>query len=229
MERRRAHRVAALIGIAVVAGISGCSSEPERPPSHLADGTRAKTLPVPLDAPGPWILTNVVSIAAKDVVAGTPAGACLRSAREHGATGPVVVRVGVSGVTATFRTASGRALVACDGSQATRRDGSSWCGRSLGRLESGRLPDPRLDLAGCRTPGGDTIAFAWFTPGPRTSYVAVRHDGYTEVYPVAGRLPVRVTTADIAADRSGATFEVSEHSADGVMLRSSTVDARVAG
>jgi hypothetical protein len=225
----RAHRAVALVGVAVVAGMAGCRSDSARPPAELVDGTKSEAPPVHLDAPTPQILTDVASIGAKDAPAGTAARRCLQAAREHEPIGPVVVRIGVSGISVTYRTASGRALVACDASHAVRADGKAWCGRAYGRLEQGQLLDPRLDLAGCSTATGDTIAFAWFTPGRDTAYVAVRLDGYTEVYPVAGRLPIRLTTDEIAPDHSGATFEVSEHAPSGALLRSSTLETRVAG
>jgi len=209
--------------------MAGCSSESDHPPVQLVDGTRPKTPPVRLDAPTPQILTRVMSIDAQEAAPATAAGECLRSAREHEALGPVVVRAGVAGISVTFRTVSGRALVACDSDHAVTADDSSWCGRAYGRLEGARLVDPRLDLAGCERASGATIAFAWFTPDIDTAYLAVRHEGYTEVYPAARHLPVRVTTDDIAPDRSGATFEISEHAASGALLRSSTLEARVAG
>ena len=106
----------------------------------------------------------------------------------------------------------------------------SFCGRAYARLEAGRLPDPRLDLAGCATTTGDTVAFAWFEPGPHTSFVAVRQRGYVEVYPVVAHVPVRIsTTANISTQESRATFEVSEHDASGALLRSSILEARAAG
>jgi hypothetical protein len=229
VECRRARGALALVGLALVAGMPGCASESERPPAQLVDGTTAKAPSVLLDAPQPQILTRVASIEAAQALAGTAAAACLRAAREHEARGPVVVRTGAAGISVTFMTASGRALVACDGSHAVRADGRSWCGRAYGRLERGRLLDPRLDLAGCRTSTGDTIAFAWLTPGRDAAYLAVRQKGYTEVFPVARHLPVRITTDDVAEDRSGATFEISEHAPSGALLRSSTLEARVAG
>ena len=229
MDCRRARRAVAVLGVAFVTSMVGCSSESDSPPEQLVDGTRSKAPPVRLDAPNPQILTGVVSIEAKDALAGTAAGECLRAAREHAATGPVVVRTGAAGISVTFRTASGRTLVACDASRAVRADDKSWCGRAYGRLEMGRLLDPRLDLAGCTTSSGDTIAFAWFTPGTDTAYLAVRQKGYAEVYPVARGFPVRITTGDIGPDRSGATFEISEHAPTGELLRSSTLHARVAG
>jgi hypothetical protein len=229
VECRRVRRAVAVVGVAVVTGMAGCSSESDRPPEQLIDGTRSKAPPVRLDAPQPQILTRVASIEAAQALAGTAAGECLRAAREHEARESVVVRTGAAGISVTFMSASGRALVACDGSHTARADGRSWCGRAYGRLERGRLLDPRLDLAGCRTSTGDTIAFAWFTPGRDTAYLAVRQKGYTEVYPVAPHLPVRITTDDVAQDRSGAKFEVSEHASSGALLRSSTLEARVAG
>ena len=229
MDRRRARRAVALVWIAVVAGMAGCSSESGRPPAQLVDGTKAGAPSIRFDAPTPQILTEVASIGATEALAGTAAGECVRAAREHEAVGPVVVRTSASGISVTFRTASGRALVACDGDHAVRADDTAWCGRAYGRFEGGAVLDPRLDLAGCRTSTGDTIAFAWFTPGPDTAHVAVRLKGYTEVYPVSGHLPVRVTSDDIAPDRSGATFEISEHAMNGAVLRSTTLEARVAG
>ena len=41
--------------------------------------------------------------------------------------------------------------------------------------------------------------------------------------------PVRVTTLDADPDASRATFELSEHAADGTLLRASTLEPRVAG
>ena len=137
--------------------------------------------------------------------------------------GPLVVRIGVRGMSVTFPTAAGRALVACDGGRA------EWCGRAYGRLEHGRLHDPRLDLA-CMTAAGDPLAFGWFEPGRGTAYVAVRQPGYVEAYRVAGAVPVRIsTTTGISARNSSATFDVSEHSRRGALLRRSTFVARVAG
>ena len=222
-----AARAPVVLGLVWLA--AGCSSESEKPPSQLVDGTKVAEPAVRVDAPRPQILTRVASTSVNRATLGTPAGECLRAAREHAAKGPIVVRIGVSGLSVTFRTDSRRTLVACDGSHAIGTHERSWCGRAYGRLEMARLLDPRLDLAGCQTSAGDTIAFAWFEPGRDAAYLGVRQDGYTEIYPVAGRLPVRVTTRAVAPDRSGATFEISEHSATGLLLRSSTLEARVAG
>jgi hypothetical protein len=98
-------------------------------------------------------------------------------------------------------------------------------------VHAGRLVDPRLDLAGCSTRDGDPVAFAWVVPARRARYVAVRHDAFSEVYPVLrGDVPIRVsTTTDIDLDTSSASFEISEHDAVGRAVRAYTVQARVAG
>jgi hypothetical protein len=209
----------------VVVGIGGCSGA-SRPPSELVDGSRTQEHAARLEAPTPQIRTKVAVVPLRQARGGTAARRCLAAAREHVPSGPVVVRTGVNGVSATFRTASGRALVACDG---TEPDRASWCGRSFGRLDHGRLHDPRLDLA-CATVSGDAVAFAWFEPGPETSYVAVRQHGYVEVYRVARGAPVRITTTTgISAVFASATFEVSEHDRRGALLRATMLEARVAG
>src|SRR4029453_19406401 len=83
VDCRRARRAVAVVGVAVVTGMAGCSFESDGPPEQLVDGTRSKAPPVRLDAPNRQILTEVVSIEAKKALAGTAAGECLRAAREH--------------------------------------------------------------------------------------------------------------------------------------------------
>ena len=74
------------------------------------------------------------------------------------------------------------------------------------------------------------MGFAWIEPGPGAKYVVVQQQGYAEVYEVGGGLPVRVTTtSDVEIEGSRATFELSEHYADGRAIRRYRVDARVAG
>jgi hypothetical protein len=216
--------IAFLVELVVVAA-GGCTGG-SHPPGQLIDGTRAEAPAVPLEAATPQILTKAAIVSTRHAHEGSAAERCLAALRDHRPSGPAVVRTGATGTSVTFRTASGRALVACDGTEAT---GASWCGHAYGRLERGRLLDPRLDLA-CVTTSGDPVAFAWFEPGPRASYVAVRQPGYVEVYRVAGGAPVRIsTTTDISSEESSATFEVSEHDRGGALLRSSTFETRVAG
>ena len=132
------------------------------------------------------------------------AGRCVAESHDHPSGSAVVVRVGTTGESVSFRTASGRALVGCDGAAGGKDAARSLCGRAYARLESGRLPDPRLDLAGCVTATGDTVAFAWLAPGPHTSFVAVRQQGYVEIYPVVARVPVRISsTGNISTQGPG--------------------------
>jgi hypothetical protein len=150
--------------------------------------------------------------------------------REHVPRAPIVRRVGTDAASVTYRTASGRELVACDGAALDTGHDPRWCGVALARLRDERLLDPRLDLASCSNPFGDPVAFAWAEPGPRTRYVAVARDGFVEVYPAVAGLPVRVaTTSGIDLDTSSASFRVSEHDATGKKLRSYMLRTRVAG
>jgi hypothetical protein len=138
-----------------------------------------------------------------------------------------VVRVAATGESVTLLVASGRALLACDGAS---RGGSRarWCGRAFGRLQRGRLPDPRLDLT-CTTGSGKPIAFAWIEPARRARYVVVGQHGYAEAYEVVAGAPVRVVTTEVDLARSSATFDLSEHDAHGRRLRGYRLETTVAG
>ena len=138
--------------VALVAGVGACASE-RHPPAELVDGSLATPPPVSLDAPTPQILTKVSVVQPLRRRAGTAAGRCLAAARDHVPSGQLVVRIGVTGMSVTFLTASGMALVACDGGRA------EWCGRAYGRLGHGGLHDPRLDL-GCATTAGAVMCAA---------------------------------------------------------------------
>jgi len=193
----------------------------------LVDGSRVGPPRVVLSAPKPQIWTKAHATPIAKAATDPLAARCVADAHADSPHGPAVVRIGVTGLSVTFRTAS--ALRACDGDSRPTPN-PSWCGRVLGRVEGGRLRDPRLDLAGCATPRSETVAFAWLEPVPRASYVAVRQPGYTEVYPLVAGLPVRVsTTSNIDVTRSSVRFDVSEHDEHGALLRASTVEARVAG
>jgi hypothetical protein len=97
-------------------------------------------------------------------------------------------------------------------------------------VHGGHLLDPRLDLASCASGGGSRLAFTWIEPDRRARYVAVRHEGYAEVYPVLARLPVRVATdTNIDLGTSSASFEISEHASAGDLLRRYRITASVAG
>jgi hypothetical protein len=74
------------------------------------------------------------------------------------------------------------------------------------------------------------MGFAWLEPGSDTHYVTVEQPGYVEVYEVAGNLPVRVvTTTGVDLERSQASFRITEHDANGALLRRYVLRAVVAG
>jgi hypothetical protein len=219
--------VATLVAIAAVA----CAGD-EKPPTRLIDGTQAER-PSAITFEGiakDQIATRVKFVDARRVAPTTRAAQCLRRARDHAAVGPVVARVGVNGESVTFRSSSGHSLIACDRAAAVNEGRDVWCGIAVGRLEHGRLQDPRLDLAGCRTAAADPVAFVWVEPGRTARYVTVGQPGFTEVYRVTSGLPVRVTTTSgIDEDGSRASFLITEHDGDGRLLREYMLDARVAG
>jgi hypothetical protein len=143
--------------------------------------------------------------------------------------GPVVVRTGVETESVTFRNVRRVGLSACVDSAGMREESRRWCGLAHATLPSGRLLDPRLDI-GCLTRDGETIATAWVEPGHGTTYVVVAQDRYAEAYEVAAGLPVRIGSrrgVDVA--RTRARFEISEHAADGRVLREYRLEAVVAG
>jgi hypothetical protein len=139
----------------------------------------------------------------------------------------IVERVGAVGSSVTFASVSG--LHGCDDGQ-RREARRHWCGIAFGMLRRGRLDDPRLDVAGCRTVSGGPIGFVWVKAGAETRYVAVSQDGYAEVYEPAAGLPIRIaTSAGVTVDGSRATFRISEHDARGRLLRRYRLDAVPAG
>jgi hypothetical protein len=212
---------AALLALAVVT--PGCGGR--SPPTQLVDGTPTRPPSVELEIDRPQIAARVRVVDPATVRRGR-IGRCLAGVSERPGPGAMIERTGVEGSSVTFHTMSGRDVVACDGTSPRL----AWCGRALGHLHGGRLRDPRLDIAGCSTATGDPVAFAWIEPARRAKFVAIRQDGYVEVYAVAGGVPVRVaTTKGIDPATSSGRFEVSEHDGTGRRLRSYVLDARVAG
>ncbi|MCS7006410.1 MAG: hypothetical protein NZL88_02515, partial [Gaiellaceae bacterium] len=89
--------------------------------------------------------------------------------------------------------------------------------------------DPRLDLL-CATADDEPLAFAWIEPVPRARFVVVEQAGYAELYRTAGALPVRVVTrAGVDRSASSASFRISEHAANGGLLRRYELEVGVSG
>lgn len=219
-------RLAAAVALAAVA--AGCGGGGPSVPDRLADGAVTARPPVALEGiDGRAVLTRLRAVPADR--AGPRLASCLHAldgARR--AVGVVVERTGVNGVSVTFRERGEHRLLGCDGSPGSRGETRPWCGLADGRLIAGHLSDPRLGI-GCRARHGRPVGFAWVEPGRKTRYVAVEQRGYAEVYETAGGLPVRVTTSEVRVEEARALFRLSEHDAQGRLLRRQTLEAVVAG
>jgi hypothetical protein len=225
--RSRGPRIV-LVALAALVQVA-CLGDGE-PPTQLVDGSPARAPSVTLDGVASrQVGTKAAALDLRNAATG-PVARCLATTRQHVPHAPIVWRVGVDGASVTFRTSSRRDLVACDGTALTAGHSPTWCGVALARMRGERLLDPRLDLASCSTQSGDSVVFAWVHPRPGTRYLAVRRDGFAEVYTVVSGLPVRVaSTSGVDLGTSSASFGVSEHDADGRVLRMYTLRARVAG
>jgi hypothetical protein len=127
----------------------------------------------------------------------------------------------------TFRGADGSFLAGCD-SIGVPVEGRPWCAAPIGTLFRGRLRDPRLTF--CRPRGGRPVAFIWVSPARRSRWIGVRQGRRTELYRVAGNLPVRVSAdRDVRIVGSSATFHVREYDGRGRLLQRHTVVAHVSG
>ena len=231
--RRSAHGRLLLFLIAVVTAstlVAACDGSDDEAPTRLMNGTPATELPVDLEGvERQAVLTSVRVANATDLDGAPRVAACLRHDWKKRPFGVIVVRVGVSGESVTFRDQSRRGLYGCDNSEGPREEDRSWCGGAFGRLYAGHLRDPRLDLGACTTRDDRPLGFAWIEPRSDVEYVVVEQRGYAEVYGVAGGLPIRVTTSDVETEQSRAAFEVSDHRSDGKRIRDYRIEASVAG
>jgi hypothetical protein len=207
---------------------TGCLHDsPPAPPTMLSDGSPARPTRVALDGVDePTVTTRVRAIRTNAVEAGSAAARCVGSSGRS--EGLVVERTDVRGTSITFLGRGRRAAYACERVGKGPPTDEPWCGHAFGKLEKGRLRDPRLGLT-CRDEGGAPLAFAWVQPRSGAAYVAVAHRGYTEVYPAVGGVPVRVAGDDVDSAASRATFAISEHAADGRRLRDYELEAAVSG
>lgn len=195
------------------------------------DGSPARELPVRLEGVGgPIVLTTVAVLDSARLKRGTMPERCVHGPfAERWIDGLVVTRTGVDTVSVTVEDASGAGLLGCVDGLGPRDENRRWCGTVYGKLSAGRLADPRLDIL-CVTPDGVPIASAWVTAAADARYVVVSQAGYAEAYETAAGLPVRIaSTRDVDTLRARATFEVSEHEADGGLLRRYRLEPHVAG
>jgi hypothetical protein len=195
------------------------------------DASSPPALPVELDGvEQPMVLTRVRLVSGAKRTPTSASASCLGERDwDIRATGPSVERVGVYSESVTFIQESRRGVFGCDNSPGVRQEDRRWCGGSYGTLYSGHLRDPRLGLR-CSTSEGDRMGFVWVEPSPETHFVSVAQSEFTEVYEVAGDLPVRVaTTSGVGSDPLRATFHLLEHDADGHLIRRYELDAVPAG
>jgi hypothetical protein len=223
-----ARRPALALLVVAIACAAGCSGD-DSAPSRLLDGSELPKLPVELeDVSKPVVLTTARVLDPDRVEPGTPVAWCVRSRAPAEPAAPLVHRVGVASETLTFRDRSGRRLQGCDDSIGSNEE-DRWCGGASGTLFDGELRDPRLSMAACTTSGGDRLAFVWVEPTRATRYLVVDQPGYAEAYVTAGGLPIRIATTSGIVEEGYATFDLSEHDADGRLLREYRLDAAVAG
>jgi hypothetical protein len=186
--------------------LTGCDGNKPGGPTNLMNGAPAPEPPVGLEAiDGPAVMTSVETNHLDEIEPGSAIARCVERAAGDRLLGPIVIRVGVSGESVTFRSRSGH-LYGCDNSEGPREAGRPACGVAFGQRSDGRLEDPRLNVGACTTEDGAPLGFAWVEPTRGARYVAVEQDGYLEVYATAGGLPVRVTTGDVEIERSSAAL-----------------------
>jgi hypothetical protein len=136
----------------------------------------------------------------------------------------VVERIGVNGRTITFLM-PGFLIAGCDRNPRARTTQNPWCGGSGWTLKNRRVSDARLDICTDRR-GRALVAFGWINAVPRAKWIVVDQPGFREVYPVAGRLPVRVST--VSRIGTPTTFRTTQYDARGVLLVRREVKASIA-
>jgi hypothetical protein len=206
--------------------LAGCGGDG---PPQLVDGSQAGELPAELAELDDAVMTRV-AVKSETEFDEEELRAC--GVLFDGGERMVVERVGVRGSSLTLP--SGRLLYGCDSipdpSTAVDPDrpyGGIWCGGANGRLDDGKLNDPRLDL--CANTDSELTAFVWVEPHRNAKWVVVSEVGSREVYEVAESLPARVTTTENIDPAGKATFDIEEYGADGTKLREYTLGAQVAG
>ena len=91
------------------------------------------------------------------------------------------------------------------------------------------MTDPRLELL-CRDHAGRHIASAFVNPRDGARWISVEQRRFTELYPTAAGLPVRIATArDVHYAHARATFRVAQLDARGRVLSRGLLTAQVAG
>jgi hypothetical protein len=219
-------RLSCTLFAAAVAAVAGCGGG--SPISrNLLDGSRGRPPSIDLEGVGGPALQTRLRVWRAGSYDPRRLTGCSGSRASVPERRTVVERIGVTGKSISFLDPTGRTLLGCDDTLGPKEKGHRWCGEAAGELEGGRLTDPRLDV-NCRTADRKPIGFAWIEPGRGTRYLSVDQPGYSEVYKVAGRLPVRVSTAmDEVSDE--VTVVYAEYDRRGRLLRHAALRSMVAG
>lgn len=219
----RGARLASLCTLAVaIVSSAGAGVAGRIAPARLVDGSMPPAVPRALrGGHGRLVATRVRLVRARQ--RRTQVAACVPGDRIPGGR-QVVERIGVSGRTLTFLGLSS-AVDGCD--RSPRAVSRLWCGRAAWPLRHRRVSDARLSICtGGR--GRPVAAFAWINPLPRAAWIVLEQPGFGEVYSVAGRLPVRVSS--VAGIHYGrARFRYAEYDAKGVTLAKKTITPAIAG
>jgi hypothetical protein len=155
-------------------------------------------------------------------------GRCIEETTFRRGSVVVVERVGRITRSLTITQRGSPDVFACDAT-GVRLEGREWCGVSAGRLRHGRVSDPRLELL-CRDRRGRHVASAFVNPRGAARWIAVAQHGFSELYPTAAGLPVRIaSTAGVDYDHARATFRITQLDAGGRVLERARIVARVAG
>lgn len=191
----------------------------------LIDGSRAPHVPKVLEARGPHLVMTKVRLGT--VRSMRPSLTRCPDARTAERGAPVVERIGLNGRSVTFLV-SRTEIAGCDRDPSARRFVGPWCGLAGWAYAGGRVGDPRLAICfdGRSKP---LIAFGWINPVPRARWIVIDQPGYREVYPVAGGLPVRVSTVSGLGRAGAAVFHTAQYDRQGVLLVRRKVVAAIAG
>jgi hypothetical protein len=224
-ELRPRHGFVVKVAAAAAAAlaIAGCGSG-RNTVIELADGSRPPAVPHELGTAGAGAVMTKVRTSRVDRL---PARArtCVASAESTvPPRTPVVKRTDVYGTSLTFRLPNPRFVFGCV-ARGIRRE---WCARVLGTVRAGRLEDSRLDIT-CGGRSKPAWGSGWIDPVRQACWIVVRGHGLAQVYPVAGRLPVRVTTSSVDLPRTSATFTVEQYDCSGGRVSFSILEAAVAG
>jgi hypothetical protein len=223
-------RLVVFATIVLLTGCTGGEGDEARVATTLLDGSAARPLPVELEGvDGEAVLTKVTVLPLASLEKEPAATICVERFAELEATGSAVVRVAVSTESVTFEEADGRAVFGCSNNPGPREENRRWCDGAYGAVTGGELLDPRLGIL-CESADGTPVGFAWVEPDDETRFVAVRQSGFSEVYEVAAGMPVRIATVSgVDTETSSASFDVSEHDADGRLVEEYELEAFVAG